>query len=221
MIKRLICILCLWLCKIFLFSILSRAVSDFGSEKSQHKHDAWMKWRCFMMRKSLAKQKRAQRDTKLIVFAFKCYSVADGSESEICLCHGTRVDFIAKFIIRKSMMSFTRDLRFLFAAVSWHTLAARSWSAPWILNWGAMSTLRALSLALAALILVINSPGSVDGSFKKTELTVGYLTAIKGDLKDRQGLAISGAITMALGERKRHPLEPELTCFSSNSRRNQ
>lgn len=34
----------------------------------------------------------------------------------------------------------------------------------------------------------------------KTTLTVGYLTAIKGELKDKQGLAISGAITMALDE---------------------
>lgn len=33
-----------------------------------------------------------------------------------------------------------------------------------------------------------------------TVLTVGYLTAIKGDLKDKQGLAISGAITIALDE---------------------
>jgi len=33
-------------------------------------------------------------------------------------------------------------------------------------------------------------------------LTIGYLTAIKGGLKDRQGLAISGAITMALDEVK-------------------
>uniref|UniRef100_A0A336KZJ8 CSON000721 protein n=1 Tax=Culicoides sonorensis TaxID=179676 RepID=A0A336KZJ8_CULSO len=35
---------------------------------------------------------------------------------------------------------------------------------------------------------------------RKTTLTVGYLTAIKGDLKDRQGLAISGALKMALDE---------------------
>lgn len=34
----------------------------------------------------------------------------------------------------------------------------------------------------------------------KTVLTVGYLTAIKGELKDKQGLAISGALTMALDE---------------------
>lgn len=33
-----------------------------------------------------------------------------------------------------------------------------------------------------------------------TPLVIGYLTAIKGDLKDRQGLAISGALTMALDE---------------------
>lgn len=33
-----------------------------------------------------------------------------------------------------------------------------------------------------------------------TFLTVGYLTTIKGDMKDKQGLAISGAVTMALDE---------------------
>lgn len=37
-------------------------------------------------------------------------------------------------------------------------------------------------------------------SYKKTVLTVGYLTSIKGEHKDRQGLAISGALTMALDE---------------------
>lgn len=36
--------------------------------------------------------------------------------------------------------------------------------------------------------------------YKKKNLTVGYLTAIKGELKDRQGLAVSGAMTMALDE---------------------
>lgn len=36
--------------------------------------------------------------------------------------------------------------------------------------------------------------------YKKKNLTVGYLTAIKGELKDRQGLAVSGAISMALDE---------------------
>lgn len=34
----------------------------------------------------------------------------------------------------------------------------------------------------------------------KTTLTIGYLTAVKGDLKDRQGLAVSGALTLALDE---------------------
>lgn len=34
----------------------------------------------------------------------------------------------------------------------------------------------------------------------KTALVIGYLTAIKGDLKARQGLSISGALTMALDE---------------------
>lgn len=35
---------------------------------------------------------------------------------------------------------------------------------------------------------------------QKQNLTIGYLTAIKGGLKDRQGLAISGALSMALDE---------------------
>lgn len=34
----------------------------------------------------------------------------------------------------------------------------------------------------------------------KTPLVIGYLTAIKGELKDRQGLTISGALTLALDE---------------------
>lgn len=34
----------------------------------------------------------------------------------------------------------------------------------------------------------------------KTALVIGYLTAIKGELKDRQGLSISGALTMALDQ---------------------
>lgn len=36
--------------------------------------------------------------------------------------------------------------------------------------------------------------------FKRKNLTVGYLTAVKGDVKDRQGLSVSGALTMALKE---------------------
>ncbi|XP_055371824.1 receptor-type guanylate cyclase Gyc76C-like [Condylostylus longicornis] len=34
----------------------------------------------------------------------------------------------------------------------------------------------------------------------RTALTVGYLTAMKGEMRDKQGLAISGALTMALEE---------------------
>ncbi|XP_055316758.1 receptor-type guanylate cyclase Gyc76C-like [Sitodiplosis mosellana] len=44
-----------------------------------------------------------------------------------------------------------------------------------------------------------HSPQS-NNNYKKTVLTVGYLTAIKGELKDKQGLAISGALKMALDE---------------------
>lgn len=59
-----------------------------------------------------------------------------------------------------------------------------------------------LLLILSVTILIV--PGVFAGvnnyNYKKTNLTVGYLTAIKGDLKDRQGLAISGALTMALDE---------------------
>ncbi|KAJ8981641.1 hypothetical protein NQ317_000869 [Molorchus minor] len=40
---------------------------------------------------------------------------------------------------------------------------------------------------------------------KKKELTVGYLTAVKGTVKERQGLQISGAITMALDEINKDP----------------
>lgn len=36
--------------------------------------------------------------------------------------------------------------------------------------------------------------------YKKTVLTVGYLTVTKGEMKDKQGLAISGALKMALDE---------------------
>ncbi|XP_033353556.1 receptor-type guanylate cyclase Gyc76C-like [Bombus vosnesenskii] len=40
---------------------------------------------------------------------------------------------------------------------------------------------------------------------KQQNLTIGYLTAIKGGLKDRQGLAISGAFSMALDEINNDP----------------
>ncbi|XP_044586198.1 receptor-type guanylate cyclase Gyc76C-like isoform X1 [Cotesia glomerata] len=42
-------------------------------------------------------------------------------------------------------------------------------------------------------------------SRKPQNLTVGYLTAIKGGLKDRQGLAISGAMSMAIDEINNDP----------------
>jgi len=44
------------------------------------------------------------------------------------------------------------------------------------------------------------SAGTAIGASQPRNLTIGYLTAIKGGLKDRQGLAISGALTMALAE---------------------
>ncbi|KAL3268638.1 hypothetical protein HHI36_007742 [Cryptolaemus montrouzieri] len=40
----------------------------------------------------------------------------------------------------------------------------------------------------------------MESPFKKKELTVGYLAAVRGELKERQGLTISGAITMALNK---------------------
>lgn len=40
----------------------------------------------------------------------------------------------------------------------------------------------------------------ITANYKKTVLTVGYLTAIHGEVKEKQGLAVSGAITLALDE---------------------
>lgn len=37
-------------------------------------------------------------------------------------------------------------------------------------------------------------------SYKLKTLTMGYLTAVRGEMPERQGLQISGAITMALDE---------------------
>ncbi|GBP92017.1 Receptor-type guanylate cyclase Gyc76C [Eumeta japonica] len=54
---------------------------------------------------------------------------------------------------------------------------------------------RVLLLALAALGL----PGLAT-PFKEFNLTIGYLPSITGELRGRQGLAISGAMTMALEE---------------------
>lgn len=55
-------------------------------------------------------------------------------------------------------------------------------------------------LFLLSMVLSSYAPGTYGLYNKKTVLTVGYLTAAKGELKDRQGLAISGALTMALDE---------------------
>ncbi|XP_017892325.1 receptor-type guanylate cyclase Gyc76C-like isoform X2 [Ceratina calcarata] len=78
-----------------------------------------------------------------------------------------------------------------------------------------------LLLASSPLILGLAEPPGVHGaerqqalsrSHQKTDqprkqqnLTIGYLTAIKGGLKDRQGLAISGAFSMALDEINKNP----------------
>lgn len=66
------------------------------------------------------------------------------------------------------------------------------------------------SFKLLLLLLVVAATSSIfmtsvastsaSSALKKTTLIVGYLTAIKGELKDKQGLAISGALTMALDE---------------------
>lgn len=46
----------------------------------------------------------------------------------------------------------------------------------------------------------------------RTQLVVGYLTALKGSMKDKQGLAISGALTIALEEINDDPdLLPNVT----------
>lgn len=66
------------------------------------------------------------------------------------------------------------------------------------------SSVHALSSSSAS--FSSNSPtayGNINAHDKQRpsrNLTIGYLTAIKGGLKDRQGLAISGALTMALDE---------------------
>ena len=62
-------------------------------------------------------------------------------------------------------------------------------------------------LISVALALFCHAPQLINGdeNYKKTELSVGYLTAIKGAIKDRQGLAISGAITLALEEINNDP----------------
>lgn len=37
-----------------------------------------------------------------------------------------------------------------------------------------------------------------ESPYQRKKLTVGYLTAVRGDMKERQGLAVSGAIKMAI-----------------------
>lgn len=67
---------------------------------------------------------------------------------------------------------------------------------------------------LLLLLSVAIVPGviTVPGHWNKTVLNVGYLTAITGELKDKQGLAISGALTMALDEvNKDEDLLPNVT----------
>ena len=53
-------------------------------------------------------------------------------------------------------------------------------------------------LLLAALGLLAGP--SVAAPAKKFNITIGYLPSIKGELRDRQGLAISGALSLALDE---------------------
>jgi guanylate cyclase len=65
-----------------------------------------------------------------------------------------------------------------------------------------MSTERAFLVILATVSFLTVAASQFS---PKTVLNVGYLTAIKGDTKDRQGLAISGAIQMALEEVNNDP----------------
>lgn len=52
-------------------------------------------------------------------------------------------------------------------------------------------------LVLFSLLLAVPTNSRL---LKKKQLTVGYMTAVKGELKDRQGLAVSGALALALEE---------------------
>lgn len=58
-----------------------------------------------------------------------------------------------------------------------------------------MPSFRALIIVLIAICTV-----NVRCHQKTTKIVVGFLPAIKGDLKERQGLAISGAMTYALDQ---------------------
>lgn len=50
------------------------------------------------------------------------------------------------------------------------------------------------------LLFCVPGAMAVKDSRNRTVIPVGYLTAVKGDLATRQGLTVSGAITMALDE---------------------
>lgn len=58
------------------------------------------------------------------------------------------------------------------------------------------------NLLLLLLVATNFVPGvmTVRDDRNRTVLNVGYLTAITGELKDKQGLTISGALTLALEE---------------------
>ena len=58
-----------------------------------------------------------------------------------------------------------------------------------------MPSFRALIIVVIAICTV-----NVRCHQKTTKIVVGFLPAIKGDLKERQGLAISGAMTYALDQ---------------------
>ncbi|XP_037940750.1 receptor-type guanylate cyclase Gyc76C-like [Teleopsis dalmanni] len=57
-----------------------------------------------------------------------------------------------------------------------------------------------LLLLLSAAVFIVPGVMTVRDSMNRTVLSVGYLTALTGELTDKQGLAISGALTLALHE---------------------
>lgn len=65
-------------------------------------------------------------------------------------------------------------------------------------------------LVLAALGLLAGPTLAIQ---KKYNLTIGYLPSIKGEMRDRQGLAISGALSMALDDVCSKTSHSELSYF--------
>lgn len=63
-----------------------------------------------------------------------------------------------------------------------------------------MSTLKTSFLILLVTTTLFFTLHADASTSQKTQLTVGYLPAVKGVLKDKQGLSISGAILLALEE---------------------